>query len=159
MLVLVVPNTGGEGTVAPDPNGPAADVVDKQKPHKTIPPEARRVAGKFVLTAGQRRHLDQAWPLAGPEVRQGMSYEQWLTGNIAAARIFGGIKRAPMAVDAAEKDWAMIQLLVTPQDGTFKPAIYTMRLDRVGKGKAKRWVVNEFQEWVGVPIKSRPDGG
>ena len=153
MLVLVVPNTGGETNVAPDPNGAAADVLDTKKPRKRIPPEARRVAGTFVLTAGQRRNLDQAWPLAGPEVRQGMTYKQWLTGNIAAARIFGGIKTAPMAIDAAEKDWAMLQILVTPQDRTFKPAIYTMRLDLVGTGKAKRWVVNEFQEWVGVPIK------
>jgi hypothetical protein len=159
VLVLVVPNTGGEKNVAPDPNGPSADIVEQGKPRKTIPPEARRVAGTFILTAGQRRHLEQAWPLAGPAVRQGMTYKQWLTGNIAAGRVFGGIKTAPMSIDAAEKDSAMLQILVTPQDATVKPAFFTMRLDRVGKGAAKHWVVNEFQEWNSVAIKSRPDAG
>ena len=152
MLVLVVPNTGGKTSAAPDPNAPAADVPNTKRPGKTIPPVARRVAGKFVLTAGLRKNLDEAWPLAGPDVRQGMTHKQWLTGNIAAARIFGGIKTAPMSIDAAAKDWAMLQILVQPADMTVKPALFTMRLDRIGTGKGRHWVVNEFQEWVGQSI-------
>jgi hypothetical protein len=153
VLVYVVPSTGGETNVAPDPSGAAVDLVDQSKPRKTIPPEARRVAGTFVLTAAQRRHLDQAWPLAGPEIRQGMTYKEWLKGNIAVAPVFGGIKTAPMAIDAAEKDWAMLQILITPSTPGAKPAMDTMRLDRIGTGAAKHWVVNEFQQWQSVPIK------
>ena len=158
-LVILVPGAGGKANVAPDPSAAAVDVVDQRRPRHTIPPEARRVAGRFILTAAMRRNLDQAWPLAGPDVRQGMSYKEWLSGNIAVARVFGGIKSAPMSVDAAQKDWAMLQILVTPQDRTVKPALFTMRLDRVGAGKARHWVVNEFQEWNSVAIKSRPDAG
>jgi hypothetical protein len=152
VLVLMVPNTGGGTNVAPDPNGDPVDLLQQEKMRKTIPPEARRVAGRFVLTAAQRRNLDEAWPLAGPMVRQGMTYEQWVKGDIAAARVFGGIKTAPMAVDVAAKKWAMLQILITPKDATVKPAIYTMRLDLIGKGTAAHWVVNEFQQWVGQSI-------
>jgi len=159
VLVLVVPNTGGKASVAPGPNAPAADVVDTSKPHKTIPAEARRVAGKFVLTAAQRKHLDQAWPLAGPELRQGMTYKEWLTGNIAVAPIFGGIESAPMSIDQATKDWALLQILVKPRDHAAKPGIFSMRLDRVGAGAQKHWVVNEFQQWMGQVIPTRPDAG
>jgi hypothetical protein len=153
VLVYVVPNTGGRTNVAPNPNGPPVDVVDKTKARKTIPPEARRVAGKFVLTAAVRRHLDQAWPLAGPEIRQGMSYDEWLKGDIAVAPIFGGIKSAPMAIDGAATNWALLKILVNPTEPGVKPGLFMMRLDRVGAGAEKHWVVNEFQQWTGVPIK------
>ena len=153
VLVLVVPNTGGRTNVAPDPSAPPADLVEKPKIRLTIPPEARRVAGKFVLTAAMRRHLDEAWPLAGPEVRQGMTYKEWLRGNIAVAPIFGGIESAPMSVEAAAKNWALLKILVKPADHSAQPAFFTMRLDRVATGTAKHWVVNEFQQWQGVPIK------
>jgi hypothetical protein len=155
-LVLVVPNTGGRTNLAPDPNAPPADVVGTPKPHKTIPPDARRVAGAFVLTAAQRQHLDQAWPLAGPDVRQGMTYKEWLTGDIAVAPVFGGIESAPMSIEQATDDRAVLQILVKPADHSAKPGIFTMRLDRIGTGKARHWVVNEFQQWVGQVIKTDP---
>ncbi len=156
MLVLVVPNTGGNTNVAPDPNAPAADLVAKAKNRPTIPPQARRVAGKFVLTAAMRRNLDEAWRLAGPEIRQGMTYKEWLTGNIAVAPIFGGIESAPMSVNTATGDSATLQIIVKPADHSAKPAIYSMRLDRIGNGKAKHWVVNEFQQWASVAIPTDP---
>ncbi len=156
VLVLVVPNTGGRTNVAPDPNGPPADLVAKVKNRKTIPLEARRVAGTFVLTAAMRKNLDEAWRLAGPEVRQGMSYKQWLTGNIAVAPVFGGIESAPMSVNRATDDSATLQIIVKPKAAGAKPAIYSMRLDRIGNGKAKHWVVNEFQQWASVAIPSDP---
>ena len=37
---------------------------------------------RFVRTAVARRHLDQAWKLAGPELTQGMTRREWLSGNI-----------------------------------------------------------------------------
>jgi hypothetical protein len=156
VLVLVIPNTGSNTNVAPDPNGPPADVVAKAKNRRTIPPEARRVAGKFVLTAAMRRHLDEAWPLAGPAVRQGMTYREWLSGNIAVAPVFGGIASAPMSVNTATGNSATLQIIVKPADHSAKPAIYSMRLDRIGNGKTKRWVVNEFQQWASVAIPSDP---
>jgi hypothetical protein len=85
-----------------------------------------------------------------------MSYKEWLTGNIAVAPIFGGIASAPMSVEEASAGRAVLQILVKPADDSAKPGIYTMRLDRIGTGKARHWVVNEFQQWVGQVIKADP---
>lgn len=46
-------------------------------------PAARAVARKFVLTAVARKNLKDAYALAGPGVREGMTLKQWMTGNIA----------------------------------------------------------------------------
>ncbi|MGZ8694835.1 MAG: hypothetical protein ACXWYS_05290 [Gaiellaceae bacterium] len=162
-LVLIVPNTAGttDKEAAPAPNSPPAQIADKLKLHKKVPSEARRVAGRFILTAVARKNLDQAWPLAGPDVRQGMSYKEWLSGNIAVAPFFGDIKRAPMSVDYATKDEALLQVLLIPvkKGKDYKPGVFYLRLNKVGQGNKTHWVVNEFTQRVGVPIPARVDAG
>jgi hypothetical protein len=162
-LVLIVPNNSGTSSkdAAPAPNSPPVQTVEKVKLHAKVPAAARRVAGKFILTAVVRENLDQAWPLAGPEVRQGMSYKEWLRGNIAVATFFGGIKSAPMSVDYATKNEALLEVLLVPQKKGkgIKPGVFYLKLNKVGQGKKTRWVVNEFTQRVGVPIPSRADAG
>lgn len=41
------------------------------------------ISMRFVRTAVARKHLDDAWELAAPELRQGESRREWDTGNIA----------------------------------------------------------------------------
>jgi hypothetical protein len=155
-LVLIVPNNSGTSAedAAPAANSPPAQTVDKVKLHKKVPSEARRVAGKFILTAVARKNLDQAWVLSGPDVRQGMTYKEWLSGNIAVAPFFGGIKRAPMSVDYATKNEALLEVLLIPvkKGKEFKPGVFYLKLNKVGHGKKTHWVVNEFTQRVGVPI-------
>jgi len=47
-----------------------------------VPKDARYVAGKYIITAMTRQNLAASWKLTHPELRQGMTYKQWLTGNI-----------------------------------------------------------------------------
>lgn len=162
-LVLIIPNESGTSgkELAPAPNSPPAKTVDKVKLHKKVPPAARQVAGKFILTAVARQNLDQAWALAGPDIRQGMTYKEWLTGNIAVAPFFGGIKSAPLSVDYATKDEALLEVLLIPvkKGKEYKPGVFYLKLNKVKQGAKTRWVVNEFTQRVGVPIPSRADGG
>jgi len=51
-------------------------------PTVPVPKEARYVAGKYIITAMTRQNLPASWKLTHPELRQGMTYKQWLTGNI-----------------------------------------------------------------------------
>jgi hypothetical protein len=41
------------------------------------------ISMRFVRSAVARQHLDDAWRLAGPELRQGESRHEWDSGNIA----------------------------------------------------------------------------
>lgn len=155
-LVILVPNTSGTSTkdTLPAPNAPPAQKVTQTKLLKKLSPAARQTAGKFLLTAVVRKNLDQAWPLAGPQVRQGMSYKEWLKGDIAVATFFGGIKKAPMSVDYATKNEALLEVLLVPKKTgkAYKPAVFYVKLNKVKQGKANRWVVNEVTQRVGIPI-------
>ncbi len=159
-LVLILPNTGGTTAkeAAPAPNF-KPQTVPQQKLVKKVPRGARLVAGRFILTAVQRQNLDQAWPLAGPDVRAGMSRKEWMSGNIAVPVFLGGIKDAPMKVDYATKKSALLEVLLEPakKGKDFKPGTFYIRVDKVGNGKTAHWIVNEVQQDVAIPIPSNPN--
>jgi hypothetical protein len=157
-LLFILPNTGGTTAkqAAPAP-GFVPKTVPQQKLLKKVPAAARVVAGRFILTAVQRKNLDQAWPLAGPEVRGGMSRKEWMTGNIAVPVFFGGIKNAPVSIKYATKSSALLEVLLEPVKKGNKPGDFYLKVDKVGKGKAAHWVVNEVQQDVAIPIPSNPN--
>jgi hypothetical protein len=47
-----------------------------------VPKKARYIAGKYIVTAMTRQNLPLSWTLTHPELKQGMTYKEWLTGNI-----------------------------------------------------------------------------
>src|SRR4051794_4365718 len=56
----------GTNTAKPlTPSGAPPRPVQVVKPEKRVPVprQAKLVAGKFILTAVQRKHLERAWPL------------------------------------------------------------------------------------------------
>jgi hypothetical protein len=160
-LVFIVPNQSGttasDNGAAPSPDF-KPQTVPQEKLLKRVPPEARRVAGKFLLTAVQRKNLAAAWPLAGPQVRQGMTREQWLKGDIAVPTWFDGIKAAPMKVDYATKKDAQLEVLIEPTKTgkNVRPGLFVLTLDLVGKGENAHWVVNSAQQRVSVAIPNTP---
>ena len=80
VLVVFLRNTGNSEPEVFG-NEPVQTVA---KPGKNIPLEKaqRELAGKFILTAVQRKRLSEAWDLVGPGIRQGMTYKEWLSGAI-----------------------------------------------------------------------------
>lgn len=161
-LVFILPNQSGtqsnDKAAQPSPNF-EPQTVPQEKLIKRVPKGARLVAGRFILTAVQRKNLDQAWALAGPDVRAGMTRKEWLTGNIAVPVFFGGIKEAPMKVDYATKKSALLEVLLEPakKGANYKPGTFFIKVDKVGKGKTAHWVVNEVQQDVAIPIPANPN--
>lgn len=159
-LIFILPNQSGTSAkeAAPSPSF-KPQTVPQEKLIKKVPRDARIVAGRFILTAVQRQKLDQAWPLAGPDVRAGMSRKEWMTGNIAVPVFLGGIKDAPMKVDYATKSSALLEVLLEPaqQGKDFKSGTFYIKVDKVGTGKTAHWVVNEVQQDVAIPIPSNPN--
>ena len=123
------------------PAKPAA-VAQKNVP---VPKQAKVVAGRFILTAVQRKHLDEAWKLAGPQIRAGLTYKQWLTGNIAVVPWFGQLGQVPLKVDYSYPGEAQFTVILAPKPGTkAKPDTFIMGLKRYGKQwKVTAWVPYE----------------
>ena len=60
------------------------------------------MAQEFILTAVARKNLRRAYDLSGPQIRQGQSLKEWMTGNIAVVPYpVADLKIAPMKIDYA----------------------------------------------------------
>jgi hypothetical protein len=135
---LEKPSGGPVQTVPPTPktvNRSAAEMA-----------RVRGVAEHFIQTAVYRRHLDEAWVLAAPSMRQGMTLSDWRTGNIPVVPY--------PAKDVAEIKWrldysfkrlvGMKIALVPNPNATQSGLVASMELTSFGTGAHKRWLVDAW---------------
>lgn len=110
-------------------------------PRKQVPldGEARTVAGRFILTAVAREDLGASYELAHPELRQGLTKQEWLTGDIPVVYYPAkAIETATFKVDESYPDEAMLEVALLPKDSAqVKPQIFYIGL----KKSAARWQV------------------
>ena len=141
LIIALLPSSSGHKNAALTPNVPAKIVSQVPKTVK-LDPTAEKVARRFIQTAVARKHLREAYRLAGPQLVQGQSLKGWISGNIAVIPFpMNAVSLAPMKVDYSYKDEALIEvaLLTKPKSGV-KSQLFTMQLNRIG-GK---WVVNSW---------------
>jgi hypothetical protein len=151
----------GESTATPL-STVAAD--DRSKVPKSIKldPAARRVAGRFIQTAVARKHLDEAYALVGPAIKQGQTLKEWKTGNIAVVPYpVDALQFAPMKVDYSYPREAQIQVALLPTDKAekdgVKPQLFIATLIKNTQGK---WLVNAWVPRSSPPVPSaNPAGG
>jgi hypothetical protein len=115
------------------------------KERKQVPLDlgARRAAGRFILTAVAREHLAESYDLTHPQLRQGMTKKEWLTGNIPVQPYpTDAIEQATFKVDESYPDEAILEVALLPKKGeTIKPQLFFIGLKKSGTGKAARWQV------------------
>jgi hypothetical protein len=122
--------------------------VDVSKVPKAVKLDkaARLVAGRFILTAVARKNLREAYTLAGPEIRQGQSLKQWLTGNIAVVPYpVADIKFAPFKIDYSYPNHALLEIALLPttkaQARGVKPQIFFVDMKKLhGKWLVDGWM-------------------
>ncbi|HXH88005.1 MAG TPA: hypothetical protein VNI55_05300 [Gaiellaceae bacterium] len=117
-------------------------------PRKQIPLEvgARRAAGRFLLTAVPRKNLAESYELTHPDLRQGLSKKEWLTGNIPVQYYpADNLEIATFKVDESYADEAIIEVALLPKKGEdIKPQIFFIGLKKVGAGDSGKWKVHYF---------------
>jgi hypothetical protein len=155
VLIVFVRNTGSS-VQAPFSTTPV-DVVTTPK-KAPLPKDARLVAGRFVLTAVQRKNLAEAWNLVGPQIRQGMTYKEWLSGNIPVVPFTAEISLAPIKVDFSSKDYALLEIILLPKDKKVRSEIFSLEMIRVGTGEQRHWVVNSWTPRERPTIPNNPNG-
>jgi hypothetical protein len=157
VIITVFPSTSGTHDTSKTQN---PTIVPSKAP-KTVPlsTEARHVAGRFILTAVRRQHLDEAWKLSGAPIRQDMTYKEWLKGDIPVVPYTYPISVTPMKVDYSFKDQALVEVALVPEKGANGTTeLFWLELKRVGKGSKAHWLV-----WTWVPrfspaIPANPNG-
>jgi hypothetical protein len=156
VLIVFFRNTGNDALTKPTFRPGAPVKVPDKLPTVKLEPAARVVAGRFVLTAVQRKNLEEAWTLVGPQIRQDLTYKQWLTGNIPVVPFLKEIKTAPMKVDLSTKDYALLEVYLLPAKG--RGEIFDIELMKVGKGDKARWLVTSWVPRSRPTIPNNPNG-
>jgi hypothetical protein len=135
VVAFGVTYVGGTGTSleAPLSDEPAQVFT----PRKQVPLDgaARTVAGRFILTAVARENLAESYDLAHPELRQGLTRREWLTGNIPVVYYPAKeIETATFKVDESYPDEAILEVALLPKESAkIKPQVFFIGLKKAGK--------------------------
>jgi len=144
-----------------DPSGPLPaqpNLTPAQKRMAQVDPEARKVAGKFILTAVARKNVDDSWSITHPSLRAGFTRREWASGDIPIVPYdVGSIDEARFRVDALEKNLIQLDVALLPKQGSKeKAALFKIGLVAVGKGAQRHWVVDYWGPGQSVPVPTPP---
>ncbi len=134
---------------------PIKDVSHLPKSGK-LDPAVKTLARDFIQTAVARKNLRHAYTIVGPEIKQGQTLEEWMTGNIAVVPYpAGDIDVAPFKVDYAYPREALIEVMLLPKASAKIRAIdFYMGAKKVGKGSNAHWLVTSWVPHVSPMIPS-----
>lgn len=158
-IVKFAPNRNAAPQVLPK-NPPAAPVKPKTVPFSKT--EAA-VMFQFIKTAVARQDLAAAWKLAGPNIRAGETYKEWLKGNIAVVPYPIDTRHfAPrVKIDYSYSNDAQIELALLPKAGSgVRPQYFIAELKKLAGADGKaRWVVDNWVPRTSLAVPKSPEGG
>jgi hypothetical protein len=143
-LVVYFGNTADKSAVnSPLESGKAqTPQVVKQVPLES---GARVAAARFVETAVARKNLAEAWKLAGPDMRGGLTFKQWMTGDIPVVPLGAPIDKAAITKilysHPKEASFNLVLLPKTPNKNGVGATLYVVTVNKVGQGAAAHWIV------------------
>jgi hypothetical protein len=154
--VFLVQRWNSSSTPPPPPAKVTTKPAGKPAPAK-LDTAGRLVAGRFILTAVRRQNLAEAWNLASPSLRQGITHAAWLKGNIPVVPFHEPIGSAPLHVVYVQQRSALLEVALFPVKGSkTNPQDFFLALVKVGKGSKAHWAVDS---WVpraapAVPLRT-----
>jgi hypothetical protein len=153
LLVLFLRNTGASYDLPV--RNEAAQVLPVSPAENLTRQElaaAQQTSFNFVRTAVRREHLDESWDLISPSLRQGMTRQQWLTGNIPVIPYPADLARLRYKLEYSNEDVLGMSIGVWPKaPETREPVIFRIELTKAGQGTRKHWVVLSWNP-PGVPL-------
>jgi hypothetical protein len=150
---------GNTGKSLESPKSNEAANIFTQRKQIPLDKDARRVAGRFILTAVARKSLAESYELTHPELRQGLSKQEWLTGNIPVQYYPADkLETATFKVDESYPDEAILEVALLPEKTVkVEPQIFYIGLKKVGTGAASEWKVNYWLARVPLQIPNARD--
>jgi hypothetical protein len=151
-------DTGPAPTRSAQPQLPASAAPAEQlKKGGKLEPGARKVAVRFLQTAVGRTSLDEAWALATPELRSGVTLKQWRTGSLPIPPFpIRDLESTGFDVLESSKNKVLIQVLLVPKLGTeYVPTRYDMTIERTS-AKAP-WKVSYCNPYAPPGMYAEPD--
>lgn len=138
---VVVHNKTGAEVQTPVSSKPA--VVQKKEPNVKLPASARATAQRFIDTAVLRQKLAESYTLTDPELRQGYTLKQWLTGDIPVVPFTKKyFLEARMKLDYAHPTDALLEVaMLSTNDKAFKSQYFFLEMKkRNGRWRVSSWI-------------------
>jgi hypothetical protein len=152
-IVAFVP----EGKPIPEHFSKQPPQIVKHEGNLPVPREVRRVAGRFIQTAVRRVHLEEAWELVGPQIRQDLTFKEWMTGNIPVVPFTAPIKLGAYKLDFSRPGDVLLEIALIPINSSkVKPQTFFVEVKLFGKGADARWLVDSWTPRGGIPIPIVP---
>jgi hypothetical protein len=158
VVAFVTVRIGGDESKPAAAPASTVDGTDFSPPATTtpkesdVPKEARAVAGEFILAAAGREDLERAWQITHPDMKRdcACTKKEWLTGNINVQYFpTAGLQGASFTVDEVSPGRVVLEVLLTPKQGSEVPATaFYIGLKEV-KGK---WLVDYWAPHSAVPV-------
>jgi hypothetical protein len=159
-IVVAIVRLAPNRNAPPETPGPAQSQAPQAPKPKTVPlgKDTTAVARAFLKTAVARKDLDEAWKIAGPNIRGGLTHGEWMTGNIPVVPYpIKTLAVARFKVDWSYANEAGLEVALLPRDNAgVKPQVFFILLKRVGPAGKKRWLVDT---WVPKSAPLVPVGG
>jgi len=145
-LVVLLPNPHREAETF---NDVPVDVPAPAPEPVAAGPKLRKLlineTDTFVRTAVRRHDLAASWPLIHPNLKQGLTKKQWLTGNIPVVPFPAkGIIAWDLDYSYPGDIAADVVLQPVPKSGLYRKT-FTIEFKRVGGASENRWLV---YSWV-----------
>jgi len=145
-IVAFAPNRN-PAKQANTPVSPALATKPTPKP-KTVPlpKAATAVARQFITTAVARKDLPAAWKIVSPNVKAGLTYKEWLTGNIPVIPYpIGSLQIARFKIDWSYARQVGLEVVLIPKNtNKVKPQDFFILIKKVGTGANARWIVDSW---------------
>lgn len=123
--------------------------------NRKLEQSARVVAGKFILTAVQRKNLAEARKYSSPTILNSVTRAEWMKGNLPVVPFPYKLLNVSLKVDQASSRYALIEVALLPK-GNVKGMIFWIELRKYGKGKAAHWLVDSWVPRSGAIIPTVP---
>jgi hypothetical protein len=126
-----------------------------------VSPDARKVAGEFILwavdTGRSEANLAKAWNIIHPTMKEecGCTKQEWMSGNIPIQPYpIAELDTASFAVDESFEKRVVLQVALLPKNGSgVESQIFYIGLKREGAGQG-RWLVDYWapKAIIEVPV-------
>lgn len=104
-----------------------------------LEPQAQRVAVEFIKTAVVRKNLRRAWAISGPRIRQDLTLQEWMTGEIPVIPYPADVEATPVKIDWSNPGDAGLEVILYPRRGSKdEPQVFFIGVKKLDG----RWVVD-----------------
>lgn len=140
-----------------DAAGPVLEISAEDPPEVRLTAEARAqvlsVAQRFLTSAVVRKRVGESWALAHGDLRQGMTLEEWSSGDIPVVPY--PVDTARWRLGYSQRGVVGLEVYVVPEAGSAtRPMVFDMEV----KAEGERWLVSNWAPRVapGGPAAPEP---